>query len=431
MKDNTWPLINGRTAWLAGVNWVPVPARLSKNIKRLARRRGADRFVTYFYQTQQGEREYVAGLINLASLGKAGQSVKVIYALALLVTPTLDRCGYAIISLAPDLYTFVGCVDGVLMNDIIGDKQAMEQARQTFIQFNPEPDTGWRCYAPAEFALEGSGVFDLDRLLSAGNPPASARFQSVSAKKPLAGLITLAVVLLCSGYGWQQYAGNQEARRLKAAHETWLQSREAAVQITAPWETGPGIKNFVTACSQHWQSAPLTLAGWLFSEAECTQLEGTQGRIRLAYTRPDGGTVGDFVLRVKQHFGSDYSPFFNVPGPGDRGGYTEAVEFHAGQGTDNRPLPNAEVQVQRLTTFAQQTRLPFTFTEENNRMTSESGLETLLPWRVFNLSLKTDIPPALLFSSLDDTGVQLNSIRLSLNQGRLTYQIEGKFYGQP
>lgn len=429
---NVWPLVRGKTAYLAGVNWVPVSARYRKNIKGLARRQGADRVVTYFYQNQDAGRDYVAGLINLADLGQPVQAVKGIYALALMVIPALERAGYAIIRLAPDVYTFIGCVDGVLMNDVVGDKSAMEQAQQTFLQFNPEPETGWRCYAPPEFGLEGCSVFDLDSLLAVKKLPASARFQSVSAKKPLTWVIVLALALCGSYYGYRLYADHEEALRLKAAHEAYLQAQqaaqEAATQVTAPWENAPGVKSFVAACSARWQSAPLSLAGWLFSEAECAQMKGSQGRIRLAYTKPEGGTVGDFAFRVKRYFDGEYTPFFNVPGPGDLGGFTQPVELLASR--DNRPLPSADIQVQRMTTFAQQTRLQFTFAEENNRITNDVGVETLLPWRVFTMSLKTDIPPTLLFSGLDDTGVRLSAIKLSLQQGRLTYQIEGKFYAK-
>lgn len=429
---NVWPLIRGKTAYLAGVNWVPVTARYRKNIKGMARRKGADKVATYFYQNQGAGREYVAGLINQADLGQSAQSVKEVYALALMVIPMLGRAGYAIINLAPDVYAFIGCVDGVLMNDVVGDKPAIEQAQNTFLQFNPEPETGWQRYAPPEFGLEGCSVFDLDSLLAAKKRPASARFQSVSAKKPLAGVIVLALVLCGSYYGYRLYADHQETLRLKAAHEAYLQAQQAAqqaaTQVTAPWEDAPSVKSFVAACSVRWQAVPLSLAGWLFREAECAQVKGNQGRLRLAYTKPDGGTVGDFAFRVKRYFDGEYVPFFNVPGPGDLGGFTQPVDLLASR--DSRPLPSADIQVQRMTTFAQQTRLQFTFTEENNRITNDVGVETLLPWRVYTMSLKTDIPPTLLFSGLDDTGVRLSAIKLSLEQGRLTYQIEGKFYAK-
>lgn len=429
---NVWPIIRGKTAYLAGVNWVPVSTRYRKNIKGLARRLGADRVVTYFYQNQGAGREYVAGLINLAELTPAVQAVKGVYALALMVIPILEGAGYAIIRLAPDIYTFVGCVDGVLMNDVVGDKSAMEQAQHTFLQFNLEPESGWKCYAPPEFGLAGCSIFDLDRLLEIKKLPASARFYSVSAKKPLASFIILVLVLCSSYYGYCLYADREETLRLNVAREAYIQAQEAAHREATkgeePWKKSPSVKSFIAGCSAHWGLAPLSIGGWIFSEAECAQMMGSQARIRLAYTKPQGGNVGDFTVRCRRYFIGEYKPFFNVPGPGDVGGITQPIEMLASN--DNRPLPSADIQVQRMTMFAQQTHLQYSFEEDNNRMVSESGVETLLPWRVFTMSLKTDISPTLLFSGLDDTGVRLSAIKLSLQQGRLTYQIEGRFYAQ-
>lgn len=429
---NVWPIIRGNTVYLAGVNWVPVSTRYRKNIKGLARRLGADRVVTYFYQNQGAGREYVAGLVNLAKLTQSPQAAKGVYALALMVTPVLERAGYAIIRLAPDVYTFIGCVDGVLMNDIVGDKSVMELAQHTFLQFNPMPETGWQCYAPPEFGLEGCSVFDLDRLLELKKLPVSARFQSVSAEKSITGFIVFVLVLCGSYYGYRLYAKHEETLRLNVAHEAYLQAQKSVqsetMQVMEPWKNSPGVENFVSACSAHWQSARLSIGGWLFIEAECVQMMGSQAHIRLAYTKPEGGNVGDFAVGIRRYFNGEYRPFYNTPGPGDVGGFMQPVELLASN--DNRPLPSADIQVQRMTTFAQQNGLQYSFAEDNNRIVSEYGVETLLPWRVFTMSLKTDIPPTLLFTGLDDTGVRLSVIKLSLQQGRLTYQIEGKFYAK-
>jgi hypothetical protein len=421
-KNRAWPLLRGKVAFLAGVNWEPVPARHKRNIKGLARRRGAHSFVTYSYLNQDAVQEYVTGLANSADIDVSRQSVKTFYALALMVVPALEPSGYAIIPLAPDVYSFVGCINGVLMNDIVGDKPAIDQALNTFIQFNPEPDSGWRCYAPTEFCLEGSSVFDLDGILTAKKLPASARFQRVSTRKPVIAMMALALVLLGGYFGYRHYEEKQLALQLNAQHEAFLQAQNNTPVITPPWVTEPGVKTFVAACAAHWQSTPLSLAGWLFSEADCRD-----GMIRFAYAKPEGGTVGDFVARANRVFNGEHPPYFNIPGPGDVGGYTQTVQIPAAN--DDTPLYSRDIQVQRMTTFAQQTRLGFTFTEESNVITQD-GEETVLPWRVFSMTLKTDIPPTVLFSDMDETGVRVSAIKVALGQGRLMYQIEGKFYAQ-
>lgn len=423
MTDTNRALIlRGKTAFLAGVGWEPVPARHSRKIRGLARRRGAYSFVSYSYQNQDGVREYVAGLASITDLGEARQSVNAVYALALLVVPELEASGYAIIPLAPNVYSFIGCINGVLMNDIAGDRLAIEQALKTFIEFNPEPEAGWRCYAPADFGLEGSSVFDLESLLRVKKLPASARFKSVSTKKPMMAMVGVAIAMLAGYYGYQHYAEKEAALKLKAQHEAFLQEQPRIPVIVPPWESEPGVRVFVASCAAHWQAIPISLAGWLFNEAECRD-----GAIRFAYTKPDGGTVGDFVSRVNRVFNGQYPPYFNIPGPGDTGGFTQTVEIPAGD--DKTPLYTSDIQIQRMTTFAQQTRLDFNFTEESNVITQD-GEETLLPWRIFSMTLKTDIPPTILFRELDDTGVRVSAIKVGLSQGRLMYQIEGKFYAK-
>lgn len=423
MTDKTHAVIlRGKTAFLAGVNWEPAPTRHSRKIRGLARRRGAHSFATYSYQNQDGIREYVAGLVSVTELGEARQSANAVYALALLVVPELEPSGYAIIPLAPNVYTFIGCINGVLMNDVTGDRLAIEQALKTFIEFNPEPDAGWRCYAPVDFGLNSSSAFDLESLLGTKRLPAAARFQSVSTKKPMMAMIGLALSILAAYYAYQQYAEKEAAQQLKAQHEAFMQEQPVSPVIMPPWESEPGVKVFVAACAARWQATPLSLAGWLFNEAECRD-----GSIRFAYSKPDGGTVGDFVARANDVFSGEYLPYFNIPGPGDVGGFTQQVEIPAGD--DKTPLYASDIQIQRLTTFAQQTRLEFNFTEESNVITQD-GEETILPWRVFSLTFKTDIPPTILFRELDETGVRVNAIKVGLSQGRLMYQIEGKFYAK-
>ncbi|HDQ4465226.1 TPA: type 4b pilus protein PilO2 [Pseudomonas aeruginosa] len=81
--------------------------------------------------------------------------------------------------------------------------------------------------------------------------------------------------------------------------------------------------------------------------------------------------------------------------------------------------------------FAQQMRLKLAVAEEDNRTVTPTGEESVLPWRVFNLTLETGVPPPLLLAELEDRGLRLNKITVSLEQGRLGYTLEGKLYGKP
>ncbi|ASV34505.1 hypothetical protein CJJ18_10890 (plasmid) [Candidatus Williamhamiltonella defendens] len=183
-------MVRGRRVFLAGIDWLPVTLRAGKNVKSEARRRGADRVVSYRYRDRQKHPQWVMGLVNWSALAlpKGGKDG---YALALLIVPQLKGSGYAIIAIDRTHYGFVSSIDGVLINDLVGDKTAIVQAQKNFLQFNPEPEGGWQMFAPAEWGIADSQPFDLDGLLAGTAFPDSARFQATSRKRRWLGLFVV------------------------------------------------------------------------------------------------------------------------------------------------------------------------------------------------------------------------------------------------
>ncbi|CAK8741757.1 hypothetical protein SODG_005075 [Sodalis praecaptivus] len=125
------PMVRGRRVFLAGIDWLPVTLRAGKNVKSEARRRGADRVVSYRYRDSQKNPQWVMGLVNWAKLALP-KGCKDGYALALLIARQLKGSGYAIIAIDKAHYGFVSTIDGVLINDVVGDKAAIAQAQKTF-----------------------------------------------------------------------------------------------------------------------------------------------------------------------------------------------------------------------------------------------------------------------------------------------------------
>lgn len=418
-------MVRGRRVFLAGIDWLPVTLRAGKNVKSEARRQGADRVVSYRYRDRQKHPQWVMGLVNWSALALP-KGCKDGYALALLIVPQLKGSGYAIIAIDRTHYGFVSSIDGVLINDLVGDKATIVQTQKNFLQFNPEPEGGWQMFAPAEWGLEDSQPFDLDGLLAGTAFPASARFQATSRHRRWLGLFTLSGLILAGYVGWQGVQTHQEALRQAALRAAWLAQQQANTSpaLRLPWHDAPRVRSFIGACAERWQKIPLSLAGWRFKEAQCAQ----EGTLRLAYSKPAGATVGDFADRVKQVYAGQTTPYFNLPGQGDTGGLSQPVTFTASK--DTRALPEADSQIQRLTTFAQRRRLPIHLQEDDPRQVSAQGEERILPWRSFSFSMETAIPPTLLFDELDDLGLRLHVITLKLSQGRLSYRMEGKLYAQ-
>lgn len=85
----------------------------------------------------------------------------------LLIARQLKGSGYGyIIALDKTQYGFVSSIDGVLINDVVGDKTARAQTQKNFFQFNREPEGGWQIFVPAEWDIPDSQPFDLDGLLA-------------------------------------------------------------------------------------------------------------------------------------------------------------------------------------------------------------------------------------------------------------------------
>lgn len=122
------------------------------------------------------------------------------YALALLIARQLKGSGY-MISLDNARYGFVSSIDGVLINDVVGDKAAIAQAQKNFCQFNREPEGGWQIFASADWNVADSQPFDLEGLLAGHRSPATARFQVTSRKRRFLDLFTLRGLMLVGYVG--------------------------------------------------------------------------------------------------------------------------------------------------------------------------------------------------------------------------------------
>ncbi|EFW11129.1 putative conjugative transfer outer membrane protein PilO, partial [Serratia symbiotica str. Tucson] len=105
------PMVRGRRVFLAGIDWLPVTLRAGKNVKSEARRRGADRVVSYRYRDSQKNPQWVMGLVNWAKLALP-KGCKDGYALALLIARQLKGSGYAIIAIDKTHYGFISSIDG-------------------------------------------------------------------------------------------------------------------------------------------------------------------------------------------------------------------------------------------------------------------------------------------------------------------------------
>ncbi|AXF78990.1 type 4b pilus protein PilO2 (plasmid) [Erwinia tracheiphila] len=427
-NDNALYVVRpGPRTLIAGLRWELVDGRRRSAARRAARSRDADRFAV----VPAGKSQLLTGSGNLTECGITAREAKNSFSLALSVLPLLGSHGWGIFALDDGRYWFIATQEGQLsvLSDVIGNHDTVRQALDTFLSFDTFTADDRTIFCPAGFLPDVNGTDQtLDVLLSKLAVPRFARLHPVSNRLALITWSALLVVIFGGYFGVTQYQSHLETQRIAAARAAYLKAKEQIKSATPaalqPWKAQPVLTDFLTQCSQQWKIAPLSIAGWRFNTADCSQ-EG----IRLAWSKPSGGTIGDFSRRLALWY-PGLTPLFNIPGGADTGGVSVALHM---------PLPDApetvasvDSQTQRLTNYAQQLRARLNLTEDGALSTRVDGQVIPLPWRSFSFTFTTDIPPDRLFApaQFDASGVRLTRITVSLSNARLHYSLEGKLYAQ-
>jgi hypothetical protein len=421
---------------VAGLNWKAINSYRKKDIKSLCRLHDADYYVGQEIKEQDASNKRITlvGLINYEDECFYKRKIKTSYSLAINASELLNANSYGVFNLADDVYWFVAIVNGHLsvLSDIVGNKETISDAVANFLDFNTSPANGWVVYSPIGFFDDDSSI-EKDWKDLVEKTAGIAKLRPVSNKAPMITWSLILLIFICTYLGWNKYQDYQVKLKMKEAREALLaeNTRQAAAPLIAPWKEQPTVKDFLTTCSVEWKSVPISIAGWLFRDAECQSRWAENGettrsdKIRFAYIKPDGGTVADFSVRLNMLY--SFTPFYNIPGSADTGGFSKPLIFP--ERLRSEDVPSADYQTQRITTFAQQMRLGFNLQEDKiTALPGSDGNLIDLPWRIYSFTYKSDIPPTFLFSKFDDTGIRFTKIKINLNNARLNYIIEGKLY---
>lgn len=420
-----------KRAYLIGLAWETLP-RDTKDVRRFAAMRKADKYIACQYSEPDSESatHTMVALLNLSAL-TLPKSVSSHWSLALLIKPLIENGGYAVFELESARFGFVSCLNGVLISDLVGTQAEIREAVRLFTTLNP-PKEGetWPCYAPADWKIDGSLPLALEMLTHVKRPAETARLKTVSRKKMVIGMGVSGVLLLAGlqvlGL-YQDYLTAQAIEAAKQARQARDHAEKAAVKITPPWHSQPLLSTFVQRCTQARGAIPISIAGWRFAASDC-ESEGEQGTLRASYKPITGVTVQDFTVRLNELFHGQVSPYFFLP-EGNAGGFTLPLTFTAPD-TPLQPeqLPSRSALQERLTTFAQRMRLSLRWDQVNNQLIDEQGNKVPLPWEEYNVSLSTAIPPIELFNGFSEPAVRFLSMHMTLEGGRLSYEVKGKFY---
>lgn len=414
----------GNTYWIAGLHWLAGEEYKRREALRQVRAAEADHYLVL-----KQENDVLIGTASLSMTELTSRQRRRSYALAPQLIPLLGDNSWAVFSLGNNQYYFVATANGQLslLSDIAGSREEVTQALTRFLGYTETTETA-ALYCPAGFWPDAGDIpaGNLTEFLNAAAPNKAHRLRSRSKKRPVMLWLLAFATLACVWYGiseWQEYQREQE---LEARRNALAAARNLVQKAPPqPWKSIPVPEDFIRGCTTAWD-VPLSLAGWIFREAQCG-IDETGMVLRLAWHRPEGGTLETFKTRLAEIYPGS-RPVFNIPGAADIGGVRIPVASAEFNNRQEAPSDSEEI-TQRLTNYAQQIAAKLTLTENSTGNVMMDGNRVELPWKTFNFQLQTDIPPARLFGAdFNSSGIRLGAITMTLNGSRLHYSLEGTLY---
>ncbi|WP_337263666.1 MULTISPECIES: type 4b pilus protein PilO2 [unclassified Serratia (in: enterobacteria)] len=424
-QQTTCTLHHQQTGFVAGLHWQYLPLRGARHLRLRAKEAHASHWATLL----TGDGKAQGALLGTVALSDRPRYPVV--SLALAVLPALPAACYGVFPLPGNQYWFVAVRDGTLspFGDVVGNDAAIRTAVSNFLHITSVPAAGWTVYAPPGFFSDRDTE---DKALSALLEPSAgrraARLHNTHNSQGM-WLWGIAVVSLGVGViGYSAWQAHQENARIAAAQAALRakqqQARQAPADTVKPWATQPALPALLSACSTVWKAAPISLAGWVFNTAMCE----ARGHITLHYSLPKGGTVGDFAQRLPAVYGPEITPGFNIPGSADDAAFTLPVPLTRPEHPET--LLPGDQQIQHLTSYAQRITARLRLSEQDSASRLTQGEANTLPWRTYNFTFITDIPPDRLFAPtrFDSRGIRATRITTTLKNNRLEYTIEGLLY---
>jgi hypothetical protein len=429
-QQTTYTLQNGKVWLVAGLHWQYLPLRGRRSMRMRAKEANASHWAALSIGDGQAQGTLL-GTVTISDKSPRTRGQHSLASMALAVMPVLPEACYGVFPLADGQYWFVAISDGMLspFGDIVGDDAAIRTAVSNFLQITSAPTAGWTVYAPSGFFPDKETE---DKALSAliDNKIGLRRARLSKTHNPqLLWLWGITVVALGTGYaGYTAWQTHLEDARIAAAQAALMARQQLEQQAPAdnlkPWAMQPKFPSMLSACSSVWKDAQISIAGWVFNTATCD----AHGKIILHYTLPNGGTVGDFALRLPILYGSDIEPVFNIPGSADDASFALTVPLSLPE-TPELLLPGNQ-QIQHLTSYAQRINARLRLSETDAATQLTQGDIQNLPWRTYSFTFITDIPPDRLFAPtrFNSRGIRASSITTTLKNNRLEYTIEGLLY---
>lgn len=372
------------------------------------------------------------------------------YSLAAFLAHHLGSGWLGAFEIAEDSFALV-CVlpDGSIMpgmDNVFGRAEAEQKLRETFALLGDDVNfaKSKKVYGPDSFDAEKE--IRLEDLVKPKGMKAEHRLRQINFGFGARGALAVVAVLVLvagvgGGYAYMKHReelqlaiaaaaelAHQEelARQAKEAAEAERVKKATAAQLVKPWLTAPAGIEVVRGCASAEQLVPLSLGGWIFTQASCNAsgLVATYRRTAGAST-----TVAQFAEAANAQMGRAAT----IIDAGEAGTVTFPVEAPV-----NAPSQLNEANAVLVSLTARMQGLggagdvSFAYTEKLFTPDPNSDAPTASPdWRTSQYTITTKLPPRSLLADLDTTGLYVTGIETRLAEhAELTWTLTGEIYGK-
>lgn len=381
-------------------------------------------------------------IIQAGFVSRSDGAVKGMYSLAAALAGQLGKSWLAAWRIAPDedRYALVAVLKGAVIPgcDLVGTAETIK--RKVAQQLSREI-TFEEIFLPAEFEHGGKPI-DIEQLLRPERLKREYRLRPLAfglSREELLKLGALGALGLIALVGFQRWQAHQaelarqaaqEAERRRQAELAELAQRSGETQpaqaLEHPWAKQPSVTAFVEGCNAMIDQLPLSVAGWLFSAAQC---DGTL--VSANYKRTGNSTTGEFSQAIEGHFAE--APAFYDEG-NSAAVKTDLVLPLAG----DESLRDASTALADLTSWLQQQSLVPAIKEVPVVVPTPPAMPgqpappppPLPDWKHFEVQTNSPLPPALFLDGIEGRGLRLREITTQLQGHQLRWSITGDLYAK-
>lgn len=244
----------------------------------------------------------------------------------------------------------------------------------------------------------------------------------------MAGIIGAGALSLAWTFNQKYQAEQEEIRQQQIAEEAKAEAlrrqlRDEAITkatLAKPWIERPAFHDALKKCVKQLSGAPLSVAGWVFMNGECSE-----SSVIWRFKRTEGASITD--LQVESELNELGRPSIHVPGDEAEFNFT-FQSIHPG---GNDPVPGMNKMLDSLISYFQVINHGLKVEEVKREPVTDSNGEVIeLPWKVYEFNVKTEFTPDFLFDQLSGIGLRLNSITVKLENHKLIWELSGVAYAQ-